>query len=161
MYPVQDVRCALYLQHLGETVQSKAAVEEATNAIGRVHQLSGLPPIAASPFVRATLTGLQRQLAKPKLHKEPVTTDMLSMWVESLGTSPSLADICLIAIALLAFSAFLRYDELSKVRFCDFQFTSQNMSVHITSSKTARPVSRGGFSACDQISLSYIHAQLP
>ena len=136
VYPVQEVHFALYLQHLGETVQSKAAVEEATNAIGWVHQLSGLPPIAASPFVRATLAGLQRQLAKPKLRKEPITTDMLLVWVESLGTSPSLADIRLIAIALLAFSAFLRYDELSKVRCCDVQFTSQSMSVHITSSKT-------------------------
>ena len=109
------------------------------------------------PFVRAMLTGLQRQLAKPKLHKEPVTTDMLSVWVESLGTSPSLADIRLIAVAFwLSWHSFGMMIELSKVRFCDFQFTSQNMSVHITSSKTARPVSRGGFSACGQISLSYM-----
>ena len=117
-------------------MQSKAAMEEATNAIGWVHQLSGLPPIAASPFVQATLAGLQHQLAKPKLRKETVTTDMLSVCVKSPGTSPSLADIRLIAIALLAFSAFLWYDELSKVRCCDVQFTSQSMSVHITSSKT-------------------------
>ena len=43
----------LYLQHLGESVKSKSAVEEAVNAIGWVHQVSGLPPIAESPFVRA------------------------------------------------------------------------------------------------------------
>ena len=33
-YPVQEVHFALYLQHLGESVQSRAAVEEAVNAVG-------------------------------------------------------------------------------------------------------------------------------
>ena len=136
VYPVQEVHFALYLQHLGETVQSKSAVEEAVNAIGWVHQLSGRPPIAASPFVRATLAGLQRKLAKPKIRKEPITTDMLAMLVDSLGSTPTLADIRLVAMSLLAFSAFLRYDELAKLRCCDVRFEVQNMSVHITSSKT-------------------------
>ena len=51
------------LQHLGETTQSKSSVEEAVNAVGWVHQISGLPSISASPFVRATLAGLQRNFA--------------------------------------------------------------------------------------------------
>ena len=34
VYPVQEVHFALYLQHLGETVQSRSAVEEAVNAVG-------------------------------------------------------------------------------------------------------------------------------
>lgn len=136
VYPVQEVHFALYLQHLGESVQSKSAVEEAVNAIGWVHQLSGQPPIAASPFVRATLAGLQHTLAKPRIRKEPITADMLSALVDSLGSAPTLADIRLVAISLLAFSAFLRYDELAKLRCCDIRFAPQSMSVHISSSKT-------------------------
>ena len=98
MFPVQEVHFALYLQHLGEAVQSKAAVEEAVNAIGWVHQLAGHPPIVASPFVRATLAGLQRKLAKPKVPKEPITTDILVTLVDSLGPTPILADIrCLLS----------------------------------------------------------------
>ena len=136
VFPVQKVHFALYLQHLGEAVQSKAAVEEAVNAIGWVHQLAGHPPIVASPFVRATLAGLQRKLAKPKVPKEPITTDILVALVDSLGPTPTLADIRLAASCLLAFAAFLRYDELAKLRCCDVRFTAQSMSVHITSSKT-------------------------
>ena len=136
VYPVQEVHFALYLQHLDETVQSKSAVEEAVNAIGWVHQLSGRPSLTESPFVRATLSGLQRKLAKPKIRKEPITTDMLAILVDSLGSAPTLADIRLAAMSLLAFSAFLRYDELAKLRCCDIRFAAQNMSVHITSSKT-------------------------
>ena len=55
-YPVQDVHFALYLQHLGNTMKSKAAVEEAINAISWVHGLFGLPPVAKSPFVEAFLS---------------------------------------------------------------------------------------------------------
>ncbi len=50
IHPVNGVHFALYLQHLAESIQSKSAVEEAVNAIGWVHQISGLPPIVQSPF---------------------------------------------------------------------------------------------------------------
>ena len=96
----------------------------------------GQPPIAASTFVLATLEGLQRKLAKPKLRKEPITADMLTTLVDSLGPSPTLADVHLASIALLAYSAFLRYDQLAKLRSCDVRFSAESMSVHVTSSKT-------------------------
>ena len=76
VFPVQEVHFALYLQHLGETVQSKSAVEEAVNAVSWVHQISGLPAVTASPFVRATLSGLQRKLrsiASASLHHSAIS----------------------------------------------------------------------------------------
>ena len=61
---------------------------------------------------------------------------MLAALIQDLGSSPTLADVRLAAIALLAYSAFLRYDELAKLRGCDIKFNTDSMSVHITSSKT-------------------------
>ena len=136
VFPVQEVHFALYLQHLGEVAKSKSAIEEAVNAISWVHQISGLPAITESPFVRATLSGLQRRLARPKVRKEPVTVDMLSALVDSFGPSPSLSDVRLAAIVLLSFAAFLRYDEISKLLCRDINFAADHMSVHIRSSKT-------------------------
>ncbi len=136
VYPVREVHFALYLQHLGETTQSKSAVEEAVNTIGWVHQIAGLPPIAESPFMRATLAGLQRTLAKPRVKKEPVTREILTALVDSLTPVPSLGDVRLVASSLLAYAAFLRFDELANLRCCDVKFTAENMSIHITSSKT-------------------------
>ena len=140
---------------MGETTSSKAAVGEAVNAIGWVHQVAGLPPVVASPFVRATLEGLQRRLAKPKVRKEPVTAGMLAAWVEGLDPNPSLTDVRLITVALLAFAAFLRYNELAKLRCCDIQVSQQSMSIQITSSKTDQYrvgnsilVARSGSPAC-------------
>ena len=63
-----------------------------------VHQISGLPSISASPFVRALYTcGFAEKLS---------------------------------------FAAFLRYDEISKLRCCDVTFSTESMSVRIRSSKT-------------------------
>ena len=135
-FPVQEAEFALYLQHVGDNTASKSAVEEAVNAIGWVQQLAGYPPVSESPFVRIVLDGLQRQLAKPKVRKEPVSGDMITALVNSLGDRPTLTDVRLVAACLLAFSAFLRYNELVKLRCCDIAFSTNRMAVHITSSKT-------------------------
>ena len=84
----------------------KSTVEKAVNAVGWVHQLSGYPTLAESPFVRIVLDGLQRNLAKPKVRKEPVTTDMLSALVASFDMAPSLTDVRLVAACLLDFQHF-------------------------------------------------------
>ncbi len=136
VYPVHEVHFALYLQHVGEHTQSRSAVEEAVNAVSWIQQLSGVASVSESSFVRATMDGLKRKLAKPKLKKEPVTTDMLAALVQGLSQSASLSDVRLVASSLLAFAAFLRFDELAKLRCCDISIGSESMSVHITSSKT-------------------------
>ena len=136
VFPVRETHFALYLQHLGDTTRSKSAVQEAVNSISWVHQLAGYPAVSESCFVRMVLDGLQRQFAKPKVRKEPVTTDMMSALIDSLGAAPSLSGVRLVAACLLAFSAFLRYDELAKLRCCDVNFAQKHMSIHIVSSKT-------------------------
>ena len=73
------------------------------NAVGWVHQLAGFPPVADSSFVRMV------RLAKPKVRKEPITKDMITTFVGSLGPAPTLTDVRLVAACLLAFSGFLRY----------------------------------------------------
>ena len=135
-FPVKEAYFVLYLQHIGDTTKSKSAAEEATNAVSWVQQLAGQQPVSMDSIVRMTLAALQRKLAKPKCRKEPITTEMLTRLVDDLGTAPSLADIRLVASSLLAFAAFLRYDDLARLRCCDIQFEETAISVHITSSKT-------------------------
>ena len=61
-----------------QSCESKAAAEEAVNALGWVHGLAGVSSPAESPFVRRTLEGIQRVLAKLVVKKEPVTADILA-----------------------------------------------------------------------------------
>ena len=52
------------------------------------------------------------------LPKEPVTTDKLKAMVEAAGPEPSLSEVRLLAVCLLAFAGFLRCEELLKLRMC-------------------------------------------
>ena len=60
VFPVEGHYLALYLQHIGDCVESKAAVEEAVNAVAWAHSLAGLAPPSHHPLVQATLEGLKR-----------------------------------------------------------------------------------------------------
>lgn len=44
VFPVKDIHLALYMQHISESVQSKAAVEEAVHVLSWVHGVVGLSP---------------------------------------------------------------------------------------------------------------------
>ena len=67
--PAQPQEFGLYLQYLGDQTSSKAAIEEACNAVAWVHTIAGLAPILAHPSIKAILEGLQRTLAKPEVRK--------------------------------------------------------------------------------------------
>ena len=79
---------------------------------------------------------VQRMLVKPKKKKQPITADMLRLLVDSMPSKPSLTEVHLVASSLLAYAAFLRFDELVKLRCCNVRFKSDKMSVHVESSKT-------------------------
>ena len=132
-FPVKDIHLALYLQHLSE---SRAAVEEAVHALSWLHEVAGLESVGTSPIVQATLAGLRRMLARPKSRKEPVTADMLKEMVEAAGPDPSLTDVRLLAMCLVAFAGFLRCDELIKLRCSDIVFNTESMVITIVGSKT-------------------------
>lgn len=115
MFPASEVHFPLYLQCLGQKSHSWSTVQEAVNAMCWIHHLSGLEPIAQSPLVQATVASLQRTLAQPKTNKEPVTMDMLAALVERMGQSLSLSEVRLAANCLLAFAAFLHFDEQARL----------------------------------------------
>ena len=58
------------------------------------------------PFVKATLEGLQRLLAKPVVKNEPATVKMLEAIVEDSEKSKSLSNLRLATACLLGFSFF-------------------------------------------------------
>ena len=135
-FPVKEVHLVLYMQHLSESTGSKAAVEEAVHALSWLHGLAGLQPLGGLPSVQTTLEGLKRTLARPKVRKEPITADMLKAMVEAAGPDPSLTEIRLLAVCLLAFAGFMRCDELVKLKCDDITFNSESMVVRVQSSKT-------------------------
>jgi len=126
----------LYLQFIGDTKGSKSAVEEACNAVSWVHSTAGLPPVLSDCFVRATLDGLRRSLARPVVKKEPATVEMLEAIVDDGEKSGSLSDLRLATASLLGFAGFMRTAEVLELGPCDIVISEEIMKVCITSSKT-------------------------
>ena len=104
VFPVKTTHFALYLQHVGEATKSKAAVEEAVNAISWLQRLGGRP--GRNSLIKSVVEGFQRQLAQPKRKKKPVKPDMLKEIVTSTIANPTLTRIRLSAICLLAYAGF-------------------------------------------------------
>ena len=96
--PAQTYHIALYLQHLADTTSSKAAVEEACNALAWIHSCAGLKSPVLEPFVKTTLDGLQRLLVKPVTKKKPVTVEMLETLVQNTQETDSLSDLRLATV---------------------------------------------------------------
>ena len=65
-----------------------------------------------------------------------MSLEMLQAMVEAAGPTPSLSDVRLLAVCLVAFAGFLRCDELIKLRCKDVSFNEQGMVINIMSSKT-------------------------
>ena len=104
-----------------------------------LHQMGGYPDPTATPVVSTLLQSAYRQLAKPVLHKNPLTKSILqdihdSMFsYDSLYTVQNLRDF---AYILLSFSGFLRFDEASKVRRKDLHLMFDYLVLDLPRSKT-------------------------
>ena len=70
-----------------------------------------------------------------RLHTSQNKKAMQAM-VEAAGMEPSLTEVRLLAVCLLAFAGFLRCDELIKLRCSDISCNAEGMQVSIKSSKT-------------------------
>ena len=65
-----------------------------------------------------------------------MSVNILAEIVENAKATPSLSNIRLAAICLLAFAGFLRCDELLQLRLCDIKIAEEMMTVRIIRSKT-------------------------
>ena len=73
---------------------------------------------------------------QPKMCKEPVTADMFRAMVDLVGQEPSLSDVRLLVLCLVAFVGFMHCDELLKLQCSDIAFGTESMTINIPSSKT-------------------------
>jgi len=64
-FPAQSHHVALYLQSIGDYLESVSAVKAAINALSLVHSLPDLPSPTSNPIVQETFQDIKRIWAKP------------------------------------------------------------------------------------------------
>ena len=102
-----------------------------------MHQLGGERSPTDHPLVKSFLSGAQRLLAHRTSKKEPITVSKLEQLVACKADAmTSLYYIRSVVICLIAFAAFLRFDELAKLVRSDVEIKSDMLKLFIESSKT-------------------------
>ena len=135
VFPAKEQHIALYLQSIANRLESKSAAEEAVNAIDWAHSLAGLESPANSFFLQTVLQGIRRSCCKPVLKKKPMTADMLASMVEDLNAHPTLANLRITTLSLLAFAGFLGFDDVIHIRASDITICEEMMKIQIPLSK--------------------------
>lgn len=88
-------------------------------------------------FLKLTLEGGKRILAKPVNKKEPITIEILIKLKEEYQKDPDNAlKLRVFLMCLLGFSRFLRFSELSNIRLCDIKWKEAYIEINIPKSKT-------------------------
>ena len=136
-FPASPFFVSLYLNYLIQKSSTVAPVEQAVHALSWVHSIAVVDDPTQHPLVGHVVAGAKRILARPTCKKEPITPDILQRLVSRFGgEGASLSEIRTLAICLLSFAGFFRYDEVANLRESDVTFFEDHMVVYVESSKT-------------------------
>ena len=135
-FPAKEHHMILYLQNIGQRLESRTAAEKAVNALSWVPSLTGLNSPMKQPIVQATLQGLQRMWCKPIQKRKLITTEMLTDMVQDATKHPTLSNLRITTSSLLAFARFLRFDEAIHIIACDLNISMDMVKILLPHSKT-------------------------
>lgn len=144
---------------------SYSVLSSAVYAVKWVHNMNNLPDPTTNSFVVNLLETSKRTAKKPVCRKDPVTSDILIRLCNFFAESTDLLVIRDLAMILLCFSGFLRYNELSNLHCSDIKFSDDFFTVKVRKSKTDQyrfgneiVISKGDTAACPyRMLMNYIH----
>ena len=135
--PCQDLYVGLYLQRLIESAHHFSVIEAAFYSIKWAHNLAGVVNPCDSEVVILIMEAAKRTLNRPIKKKEPVTSDiMIKLFSKYNTANQSLKDLRLLTLCVLAYTGFLRYNELCSIKAKHITFHDQYVDIFIEKSKT-------------------------
>ena len=137
--PATERTIALYLVHLQKSGASNGTLTQFTASLAWIHKAARLPCPRHSDLIDLTMSGVRLLAAKPANPKEPLTVDILfKLHAHLIGDnmSTSLVHRRTFTFIILAFTGFLRFDEVSNLKRSDFAIYHEHTDLHIGRSKT-------------------------
>ena len=133
--PASPTFVILYLTHLSINVKSFASISQFLSSLTWFHNLQGHASPVRDPVVVEVVSGLKRQLACPTVRKEPFSVENIKCLYKTMNLS-SLTDIRNTTMIVLAFVAFLRFDEVTHIMVKDIVFKETHLELAIPKAKT-------------------------
>ena len=135
--PAQPKYVAIFLTDILYASKSHAPVSNAFYSLSWAHKMAGVLDPTEHEVVKRIKDSAHRVLGKGNNTKSPVTPDILFALYDFYGLEDaSLKDLRIMAICLLSYSGFLRYDEYSNILFSDVVFHDDFVTIFIEKSKT-------------------------
>ena len=132
--PAAPTYVALYLLSVLQASTSPSPVQSALYSIRWAHDVAGLQSPTSHTLPQKVLESARRRLSHQTSKKLPMTREILFKFFQSLDGS--LVDTRFMAMALLAFAGFLRFDELSSLKLRDVVSHTTYFELFIECSKT-------------------------
>lgn len=164
--PAQPIHVALYITELMDKRSPSSMISNTVYGLKWAHSLRNLPDPTENTFVKNLLESSNRRLSKPKSRKDPISSEDLVTLCNKYTHSSDVIVLRDLSMILIAFSGFLRFDELSNLHCNDIQFFDTYFSIKIRKSKTDQyrhgasiVISKGATAACPYLMLKrYMNA---
>ena len=113
---------ALFLVYLIESVNSISAFDAVIHGVSWAHAKFGLGSPSSSPIVKQVIQAAQRQIGKATINRKlPLEKSHLKLLHDKFAQA-SLDQLQIVTLITLGFVAFLRWDDLSRLRCYDIIF---------------------------------------
>ena len=134
--PVNPIHVAMYITELLDRQVSFNVIRTAFYSIKWIHNVNGLQDPTDNMFVKNLLDAGKRLRPIPVKKKDVINTEMLKQLCEIYKCSCDLADIRDLAMIVIGYTGFLRFNEISELRCNDVVFHSDHLVLKIRKSKT-------------------------
>ena len=136
-FPAKDTYVALFSTSFIQSGTLYLSIRSAFYAIKYCHKFAALTDPTDSKFCKKILDAAQRMSSRPKVKKEPRTSQNLKDLFSHIGGCDApLPDFRNFTMMLLCFAGFLRFSEASNLKYNQVEFTDTYLKLFISQSKT-------------------------
>lgn len=134
--PADPMHVALYITHLIDKQCSPSVIDKVIYSLRWVHEINGYKDPTLNHFVNSLQESAKRLNGKPVNKKDPVTLEIIIEICTRFEKSDDLLVVRDLAMIVLSFAGFLRFDELSSLKCNDVVVQDEFLKLKIVQSKT-------------------------
>ena len=135
--PAKPTYVALYLSHLSRISVTHSPISLGYYAISWAHKTAGFEDPTTNQLVKMVRESAIRNLGQGQNKKQPIEARDIRSIVDKFGhENCNLMELRTVTICMLCFAGFLRFDEVSNLRFSDIEFEEGFFRLFIEKSKT-------------------------
>ena len=153
--PASPIVVAMYVTYMLDQAKSYSVISAAVYAIKWLHSLHGFEDPTCNSTVKHLLDSARRLRSGPVHKKDVIDSEMLQTLCGSFSDSDDVITLRDLAIILIGYAGFMRFNELSSLCCSDITFHDDHFIIDIRSSKTdiyregkQVPISKGNSVAC-------------